>query len=84
MQRTGHTSSAVRSYKRIGEKLRAVTSDVLTGNVRINNEPQVKEEKETIEVPIKHQGKPRKICSSSQGISFVGACNCTININYKQ
>lgn len=37
MQRTGHRSSAVREYKRIGEKLRAATSDVLNGNADIND-----------------------------------------------
>ena len=31
MQRTGHSSNAVRAYKRVGEKLRTVTSDVLNG-----------------------------------------------------
>ena len=33
MQRTGHISSAVRTYnKRVGEKLRTVTSNVLSGS----------------------------------------------------
>ena len=35
MQQTGHTSTAVRSYKRVGEKLRAVTSDVLNGRADV-------------------------------------------------
>ena len=40
MQRTGHALSAVRAYKRIGEKLRAVTSDVLNGSVDIKDETE--------------------------------------------
>ena len=32
MQRTGHTSSAMRAYKHVGEKMRALTSDVLNGS----------------------------------------------------
>lgn len=32
MQRTGHSSTAVRSYKRIGEKLRPLTSNILNIN----------------------------------------------------
>ena len=33
MQRMGYSSNAVRSYKRVGEKFRTVTSDVLKGTV---------------------------------------------------
>ena len=51
MQRTIHTSSAVRSYKRIDEKLRGVTSGMFSGSISINNEPKVKEEKR----PLKYQ-----------------------------
>ena len=32
MQRTGHTSSAMRAHKHVDEKLRALTSDVLNGS----------------------------------------------------
>ena len=36
MQRTGHSTTAgVRSYKSVGEKLRATTSDALNGSKRI-------------------------------------------------
>ena len=55
MQRTGHVSSAVRAYKRVGEKLRAVTSDVLNGCVNINDETE-----EGDEVEGEKRGKPVK------------------------
>ena len=39
MQHTGHsTTAAVRSYKRIGEKLRCVTSDVLNSEKKVKTE----------------------------------------------
>jgi len=44
MQRTGHLSNAVRSYKRAGEKLRTVTSDVLNGTVITTKHEDVKDE----------------------------------------
>ena len=37
MQRTGHSSTAVRPYKRIGEKLQPLTSDVLNNTVSGTN-----------------------------------------------
>ena len=47
MQRTGHsTTSGVRSYKRIREKLKAITSDVSNGSTRIQ-QAQDKESKST-------------------------------------
>ena len=55
MQRTGHASSAVRAYKHVGEKLRAVTSDVLNGCVNINDETE-----EGDEVEGEKRGKPVK------------------------
>ena len=55
MQRTGHASSAMRAYKRVGEKLRAVTSDVLNGCVNINDETE-----EGDEVEGEKRGKPVK------------------------
>ena len=71
MQRTGHTSTAVRSYKRVGEKLRAVTSDVLNGkaDVKVKMDQTKQQEK-----PVNENVPP--------GINIVGASNCTININY--
>ena len=39
MQHTGHSTTAgVRSYKRIGEKLRCVTSDVLNSEKNVKTE----------------------------------------------
>ena len=39
MQRTGHSTTAgMRSYKRIGEKLRCVTSDVLNSAKKVKTE----------------------------------------------
>ena len=71
MQRTGHTSTAVRSYKCVGEKLRAVTSDVLNGraDVKVKMDQTKQQEK-----PVNENVPP--------GINVVGASNCTININY--
>ena len=37
MQRTGHSNTAVMSYKRIGEKLQPLTSDVLNNTVSGTN-----------------------------------------------
>ena len=71
MQRTGHTSTAVRSYKRVGEKLRAVTSDALNGkaDVKVKMDQTKQQEK-----PLNENVLP--------GINIVGASNCTINIDY--
>ena len=42
MQRTGHSTTAgVRSYKRVGEKLRSITSDVLNCNKKPKTEESV-------------------------------------------
>ena len=64
MQRTGHTSTAVRSYKRVGEKLRAVTSDVLNGkaDVKVKMDQTKQQEK-----PLNENVPP--------GINIVGASN---------
>ena len=35
MQRTGHSSAAVRAYKQIGDKLKSLTSDVLHTTVSV-------------------------------------------------
>ena len=44
MQRTGHsTTSGVCLYKRIGEKLKAITSDVLNGSSRTQQQHKVVE-----------------------------------------
>ena len=50
MQRNGHSSTAVRSYKRIGEKLRPLTSDVLNNTVSgTNNVLDDVDQKDTIQ-----------------------------------
>ena len=78
MQQTGHTSSAVRSYKRVGEKLRVVTSNVLNGRADLEDTKVEKVNK----VQTKLQEKPVKDENVPAGINLVGASNCTININY--
>ena len=78
MQRTGHTSRAVRSYKRVGEKLRVVTSDELNRRADIEDTKVEKDNK----VHTKLQEKPVKDENVPVGINLVGASNCTININY--
>ena len=42
MQRTGHTSNAVRAYKWVGEKLWTVTSDVLNGTATTTKDQDFK------------------------------------------
>ena len=79
MQRTGHSSSVVRAYISVGEKLRAVTSDVLNGSVGIKDESE-----ECNEVQVEKQGKPVKEEKLRPSISIIGASNCTINISYDQ
>ena len=50
MQRTGYsTTSGMRSYKRIEEKLKAIMSDVLNGSTRIQ-QAQDKESKYMISI----------------------------------
>ena len=88
MDRTGHsTTSGVRAYKRVSEKLREVTSDVLNGvetttckRVRessLNPEP-VTEKPPLNPVPVIEA--PRS--SSVPVINFSGAYNFHINFNY--
>jgi len=74
MQRPGHASTAVRSYKRVGEKLRAITSDVLNGRadtkdtkVATNNKVQTKLQEKPVNV--KDENVP-------PGINAAGASNC--------
>ena len=76
MQQTGHsTSTGVRSYKRIGEKLKNITSDVLNGST----------EKMKSDVPC---GAENAVCttdnkavSSFPAVNLGGATNFTINFN---
>ena len=82
MQRTGHSSNAVRSYKRVGEKLRTVTSDVLNGTVTTTKDQDLKVSPDE---KVKQHDKPDKTENQenmASGINLVGTTNCTININY--
>ena len=71
-------SSAVRSYKCVGKKLRVVTSDVLNGRADIEDTKFEKDNK----VQTKLQEKPEKDENVPPGINVVGASKCTIYINY--
>lgn len=82
MQRTGHsTTSGVRSYKRIGEKLKNITSDVLNGN----GDKKMKYECPSVSCsPVKDNSvcsTGDKVVSSFPTINLGGATNFTINFN---
>ena len=69
----------LRAYKRVGEKLRTVTSDVLNGTVTATKDQDLKVS------PDEKHDKPDKSENQenmASGINLVGATNCTININY--
>ena len=79
MQRTGHSSTAVQAYKRIGEKLKAVTSDAL------NTAGETKQD--AMPKPLNNEGccKEIKYCDGMPNrcpMNFAGASHFTININY--
>ena len=79
MQRTGHSSTAVHAYKRIGEKLKSVTSDALN-NVSSGN----KEQDEMI-VTINEGKCKEEYCDSMPDrchINFGQALHFTVNVNY--
>jgi len=82
MQRTSHSSSAVRSCKQIGEKLRPLTSDILNNTipaVDVGKKDNIKKEE-------KENGsgcKGEENCPNIPNMTFAGASNITININYK-
>ena len=87
MQYTGHsTTSGVRSYKRIGEKLKAITSDVLNGNTGMLAGDKHKESMD------KHQEvestgvscvdtENKKVNDLGPVLNLGGATNFTINFN---
>ena len=82
MQRTGHTSTAVRAYKRIGEKLKAVTSDALNTALTAGEKEQ-----DTMPKPLNNEGscKEIKYCDGMPNrcpMNFAGASHFTVNINY--
>ena len=79
MQRTGHSSTAVRAYKRIGEKLKLVTSDALN-NVSAGN----KEQDEMI-LMINEGRCKEEYCNSMPyrcPFNFGQASHFTVNINH--
>ena len=78
MQRTGHSSTAVRAYKRIGEKLKPLTSDVLNNTVSA----VTKEGHESVST-VKKEDKEISACDTrNRCVSFAGASNFTVTINY--
>ena len=92
MQRTGHsTTTAVRSYKCTGEKLRAVTSDVLNAPKKQKGEAvEVKElpsSKQAVD-PLKERSLEDQkenhyvVPPGFGGVSFAGASNFTVHFNY--
>jgi len=90
MLRTGHsTTSGVRSYKRIGEKLRTVTSSVLNRQdpkrlkvcTEVDNTEPLVSPKENI--PPDNSGTvPAASSKSSPIINFSGASHFTVNFNF--
>ena len=71
MQRTGHTSvEGVRSYKRVGERMRMITSDVL--NVKRKKLENGKDDR-------KDDGKENKCMPK---LDFAGASQFTVNFNF--
>ena len=84
MQRTGHsTTSGVRSYKRVGEKLKPVKSDILNrGDPIVSNaETNVAECYQTTTSTVCGiSQKPKQGCNSV--FALEGASNFTINFNF--
>ena len=92
MLRTGHsTTSGVRSYKRVGEKLKSTTSDVLNGHKKFKQDSDylegVKQDADYVDVenggsfsgaaqPVDNMKLPM--------LSFAGATNFTVNFNLKR
>ena len=80
MQRTGHSTTAgVRSYERVGEKLRSVTSDVLNCSTK-----KMKTETKLEKTETKIETKPEPAsCAENKFpvLNLGGATNFTINFN---
>ena len=75
MQRTGHSTSGVRSYKWIGENLRNVTSDVLNGTTDKKSDIPCGADTALC------TATDNKVVSSFPAINLGGATNFTINFN---
>ena len=92
MLRTGHsTTSGVRSYKRVGEKLKSVTFDVLNGTKKFKQDSeylegvkQVGEHVEGVENGDRSPGAAQPDDKLKLPmLSFAGATNFTVNLNLK-
>ena len=92
MLRTGHsTTSGVRSYKCVGEKLKSVTSDVLNGTKKFKQDSeylegvkQVGEHVEGVENGDRSPGAAQPDDKLKLPmLSFAGATNFTVNLNLK-
>ena len=86
MLRTGHSSaSGVRSYKRVSEQLKEVTSDVLNG---VQTTKKTKLEGESAVVctlpPAANGGVPASPVLPLPQMNFAGASNFNISINYNK
>ena len=91
MQRTGHSTTAgVRSYKRIGEKLRCGTSDVLNSAKKVKTEKAPNTGSSQCEPKCSGVGENQfpvcePQCSSGENkfpvVNLSGATNFTINFN---
>ena len=86
MQRTGHSTTAgVRSHKRIGEKIRSVTSDVLNCNKKVKTEESVLDlDSKHDQVITRDNSKPivpESKFSNLPVLNLGGATNFTINFN---
>ena len=83
MQKMRHSSNAVRAYKRVGEKLWTVSSDVLNGTATTTKDQDLKvSPDEKVEQHYKPEKKENQENMTS-GINIVGPTNCTISINYQ-
>ena len=86
MQRTGQSTTAgVRSYKRVGEKLRSVTSDVLNCNKKAKMQESVLDLDKQVSVTSRSEENkqimPESKFSNLPVLNLGGATNFTINFN---
>ena len=83
MQRTGHSTTAgVRSYKRVGEKLRSITSDVLNCAKKVKPEDG-NENVKSEERPVSMKNTPKTGSGENKFpvLNLGGATHFTINFN---
>ena len=78
MQRTGHSTTAgVRSYKRVGEKLRSVTSNVLNCAKKVRTE-----ENQSVDCSSKPEPRNATVENKLPVLNLGDAANFTINFNF--